>query len=117
MKEKDIQRMIDETAAWRCEADRSHLEALGRHAADDLRRWQHRRMLVWNVAASVAVVVVAGAYTLLLPQRVDDRRVLCNVRGEEALVVNRACSAIGTCSNPAVARILPDGGVFFNYLT
>ena len=110
MEEKDILRMLDETAAWQREADREHLEALGQKSTQGLRRWQRQRTLAWNVAASMAVLLVAGGWYTLLPQRVDDRRVLCNIQGEEQLVLNRACAALGSCDNPAVARLIPDGG-------
>ena len=43
---------------------------------------------------------------MLLPQRQDDSRVLCNVRGEEALVVNRVCSVVGNCAERQVINIL-----------
>ena len=110
MDEKEILRMIDETAAWQREADSEHLRLLGHRMTSDLRRWQQRRTIAWRVAASAAVVLIAGAYYLLLPQRVDDRKVICNQRGEEQLVVNRACSAIGNCSNPLVSSTLNGGG-------
>lgn len=110
MDEKDILRMIDETAAWQRQADRKHLDELDERLTGDLRLWQHRRTIVWHAAASAAVIVVASAYFMLLPQRVNDRQVLCNHQGEEQLVVNRACSAIGNCSNPLVSSTLNGRG-------
>ena len=52
----------------------------------------------------VLIILLPGVYALLLPQRVDDRHVLCNQRGGEMLVLNRACSALGTCDDPNVVR-------------
>ena len=56
------------------------------------------------MAATVLIILLPGVYALLLPQRVDDRHVLCNQRGEEQLVLNRACSALNTCDDPNVVR-------------
>ena len=106
MKEKDIIMMIDETAAWQQEADRQYLEDLGHRATSDLHRWKRARIVVWNIAASVMVVVIAGVYAMLLPQRTDDRQVLCNVRDDEALVVNRVCSVMGNCADRQVINIM-----------
>lgn len=106
MEEKDILRMLDETAAWQREADREHLEALGQKSTQGLRRWQRQRTLAWNVAASMAVLLVAGGWYTLLPQRVDDRQVLCNIPADKPLVVARACSALGNCGDRQVINMM-----------
>ena len=56
------------------------------------------------------LLLLPGTLFMLLPQRVDDRQVLCNQRGEEQLVLNRACSSIGNCANPLVSSMLNRGG-------
>lgn len=106
MEEKDILRMLDETAAWQREADREHLEALGQKSTQGLRRWQRQRTLAWNVAASMAVLLVAGGWYLLLPQRTDDRQVLCNIPADKPLVVARACGALGNCGDRQVINMM-----------
>ena len=98
--------MLDETAAWQREADREHLEALGQKSTQGLRRWQRQRTLAWNVAASVAVLLVAGGWYTLLPQRTDDRQVLCNIPADKPLVVARACSALGNCGDRQVINMM-----------
>ena len=110
MDEKDILQLIEAEQARRRAADAGHVRRLVERERPGLGPWCAARRSVWRVAASVAVLLVAGGWYMLLPQRVDDRRVLCNIKGEEQLVVNRACSALGSCSNPAVARLCPDGG-------
>lgn len=110
MDEKDILQLIEAEQARRRTADAGHVRRLVERERTGLGPWCAARRSVWRVAASVAVLLVAGGWYMLLPQRVDESRVLCNIKGEEALVVNRACSALGSCSNPAVARLCPDGG-------
>lgn len=104
MDEKDILKLIEAEQGRRRRADAEHVHSLSRGLAGDAEAFcAHRRMLL-RVAAMVLIILLPGVYALLLPQRVDDRHVLCNQRGGEMLVLNRACSALGTCDAPNVVK-------------
>ena len=86
------------------DADAEHMRRLSREVGGDAEAFCAHRRLLLRIAATVLIILLPGAYALLLPQRVDDRHVLCNQRGEEQLVLNRACSALNTCDDPNVVR-------------
>ena len=104
MDEKDIVRLIEAEQSRRHRADAEHVRRLSREVGGDAEAFCSHRRLLLRVAATVLIILLPGVYALLLPQRVDDRHVLCNQRGEEQLVLNRACSALGTCDDPNVVR-------------
>ena len=104
MNEKDIIRLLEAEQARRRRVDAEHVRQLSRGLAGDAEDFCSHRRLVLRVAAMVLIILLPGVYALLLPQRVDDRLVLCNQLGDEQLVLNRACSALGTCNDPNVVR-------------
>ena len=104
MEEKDIIKLIEAEQDRRRRADAEHVRRLSRGLAGDTEAFCAHRRLLLRVAAMVLIILLSGVYALLLPQRVDDRHVLCNQRGGEMLVLNRACSALGTCDNPNVVK-------------
>ena len=104
MEEKDIVKLIEAEQGRRRRADAEHVRRLSRGLAGDTEAFCAHRRLLLRVAATVLIILLPGVYALLLPQRVDDRHVLCNQRGGEMLVLNRACSALGTCDNPNVVK-------------
>ena len=104
MEEKDIIKLIEAEQGRRRRADAEHVRRLSRGLAGDAEAFCAHRRLLLRVAAMVLIILLPGVYALLLPQRVDDRHVLCNQRGGEMLVLNRACSALGTCDDPNVVR-------------
>ena len=95
MNEKDIIRLL--------EAETNLFDEVALQAGDAEGFCSHCR-LVLRTAAMVLIILLPGVYALLLPQRVDDRHVLCNQQGGEMLVLNRACSALGTCDEPNVVK-------------
>jgi hypothetical protein len=104
MEEKDIIKLIEAEQGRRRRADAEHVRRLSCGLAGDTEAFCAHRRLLLRVAATVLIILLPGVYALLLPQRVDDRHVLCNQRGGEMLVLNRACSALGTCDDPNVVR-------------
>ena len=104
MEEKDIIKLIEAEQGRRRRADAEHVRRLSCGLAGDAEAFCAHRRLLLRVAAMVLIILLPGVYALLLPQRVDDRHVLCNQRGGEMLVLNRACSALGTCDDPNVVR-------------
>jgi len=104
MDEKELLRLIEDEQRWRQHADREHLRQLS-HSGSDLGRWCAQRRTMVRAAALVVLVVVPGIYATLLPQRQTDR-VLCNRQGDEQLVLNRACGALGNCSDSQVTAML-----------
>ena len=104
MDEKDIVKLIEAEQGRRRMADAEHVRRLSREVGGDAEAFCAHRRLVLRTAAMVLVVLLPGVYSLLLPQRVDNRHVLCNQRGGEMLVLNRACSALGTCDDPNVVK-------------
>lgn len=106
MDEKEIIKLIEAEQARRRKADEEHLRHLVERHIDDLGPWcTHRCAVVRAVAMALLVLLPTGWY-MMLPQRTDDRQVLCNVRGEEALVVNRVCSVVGNCADRQVINIM-----------
>ena len=104
MDEKDIVRLIEAEQSRRRKADAEHVRRLSREVGGDAEAFCAHRRLLLRVAATVLIILLPGVYALLLPQRVDNRHVLCNQRGGEMLVLNRACSALNTCDDPNVVR-------------
>lgn len=104
MDEKDIVRLIEAEQSRRRRADAEHVRRLSREVGGDAEAFCAHRRLLLRVAATVLIILLPGVYALLLPQRVDNRHVLCNQRGGEMLVLNRACSALGTCDDPNVVK-------------
>lgn len=104
MDEKDIVRLIEAEQSRRHRADAEHVLRLSRELGGDAEAFCAHRRLLLRIAATVLIILLPGVYALLLPQRVDNRHVLCNQRGGEMLVLNRACSALGTCDNPNVVK-------------
>ena len=104
MDEKDIVRLIEAEQSRRHRADAEHVRRLSRELGGDAEAFCAHRRLLLRVAATVLIILLPGVYALLLPQRVDNRHVLCNQRGGEMLVLNRACSALGTCDDPNVVK-------------
>ena len=104
MDEKDILKLIEAEKSRRRKADAEHVRRLSRGLAGDAEAFCAHRRLLLRVAATVLIILLPGVYALLLPQRVDDRQVLCNQQGGEMLVLNRACSALNTCNEPNVVK-------------
>ena len=102
--EKDIIRLIEAEQCRRRRADAEHLRQLSLGLAGDAEAFCAHRRLLLRVAATVLIILLPGVYAVLLPQRVDDRHVLCNQQGGEQLVLNRACSALNTCDAPQVVK-------------
>ena len=94
------------------EADRRHLEMLSRGLVDDLHAWRHRRRLTQHCVASLLAVLLPAGLFMALPQRTADSRVLCSHRGDEAMVVARACEGMGGGRNCLVCNT-PDGGGYW----
>lgn len=113
MEDIDVLQLMEREQARRRAADAGHVWRLSRQVGGDVGAWCSTRRAALRVAAMVVLLALPAGWYMLLPQRVDDRQVLCNLKGDEALVVNRACSALGTCSAPAVARLWSDGGGTF----
>lgn len=110
MDEKDILKLIEAEQARRRAADAAHVERLSREVGGDVGAWCSTWRHAMRATAMVLLLLLPGALFMLLPQRMDDSHVLCNQRGEEQLVLNRACSAIGNCANPLVSSMLDGGG-------
>ena len=104
MDEKDIVQLLEAEQGRRRRADAEHVRQLSCEVGGDAEDFCSHRRLVLRTAALVLVILLPGVYALLLPQRVDDRHVLCNQQGGEMLVLNRACSALGTCNDPNVVK-------------
>jgi hypothetical protein len=104
MNEKDIIRPLEAEQARRRRADAEHVRQLSREVGGDAEAFCAHRRLLLRVAATVLIILLPGVYALLLPQRVDNSHVLCNQQGGEMLVLNRACSALGTCNDPNVVK-------------
>ena len=104
MDEKDIVQLLEAEQGRRRRADAEHVRQLSCEVGGDAVGFCSHRRLVLRTAAMVLVVLLPGVYALLLPQRVDNRHVLCNQRGGEQMVLNRACSALNTCDDPNVVK-------------
>ncbi len=106
MDEKEILQLIEAEQARRRAADAEHVRRLSREVGGDVRAWCAARRHAMRAAAMALLVLLPAGWYILLPQRTDDRQVLCNVRGEEALVVNRVCGVVGNCAERQVVNIL-----------
>lgn len=106
MEEKDILQLIEAEQARRRAADAGHVRQLSREVGGDVGAWCSARRHAVRAAAMALLVLLPAGWYMLLPQRTDDRQVLCNVRGEEALVVNRVCSVMGNCADRQVINIM-----------
>ena len=106
MDEKEILQWIEAEQARRRAADAEHVRRLSREVGGDVRAWCATRRHAVRAAAMVVLLALPAGWYMLLPQRTDDRQVLCNVRGEEMLVVNRVCSVVGNCAERQVINIL-----------
>lgn len=104
MDEKDIVQLLEAEQGRRRRADAEHVRQLSREVGGDAVGFCSHRRLALHTAALVLVILLPGAYALLLPQRVDERHVLCNQQGGEMLVLNRACSTLNTCDDPNVVK-------------
>ena len=102
MEEKDIIRLIEAEQARRRATDAAHVRRLSREVGGDVGAWCSTWRHATRAAAMALLLLLPGTLFMLLPQRVDDRQVLCNQRGEEQLVLNRACSAVGNCGERLV---------------
>ena len=106
MEEQDIIKLIEAEQSRRHRADAEHVLQLSREVGGDAEAFCAHRRLLLRVAATVLIILLPGVYALLLPQRVDDRHVLCNQQGGEQLVVNRVCSVMGNCADRQVINIM-----------
>ena len=106
MDEKDILQLIEAEQARRRAADAGHVRRLSREAGGNLGAWCSARLHAVRAAAMALLVLLPAGWYMLLPQRTDDRQVLCNIKGEEQLVVNRVCSVVGNCAERQVVNIL-----------
>ena len=106
MEEKEILQLIEAEQVRRREADAGHVRRLAREVGGDLGAWCSTRRHALRAAAMALLVLLPAGWYMLLPQRVDDRQVLCNLRGEEQLVLNRACSAVGNCGESMVINFI-----------
>lgn len=106
MDEKEIIKLIEAEQARRLKADEEHLRHLVERHTADLGPWYARRRAVVRAIAMALLVLLPTGWYMMLHQRTDDRQVLCNVRGDEALVVNRVCSVVGNCADQQVINIM-----------
>ena len=106
MEEKDILQLIEAEQARRRAADAGHVRRQAHEVGGDVRAWCSTWRHATRAAAMALLVLLPTGWFLLLPQRVDDRQVLCNLRGEEQLVLNRACSAVGNCGESMVINFI-----------
>lgn len=104
--EKDIIKLIEAEQARRRTADAEHVRRLSREADGDLGAWCSTRLHAVRAAAMALLVLLPTGWFLLLPQRTDDHQVLCNIPADKALVVARACSALGNCGDRQVINIM-----------
>ncbi len=106
IEKNEIEQLIAREQARRRAADAGHVERLSHEVGGDVGAWCSTWRHALRVAAMVLLVLLPAGWYMLLPQRTDDRQVLCNVRGEETLVVNRVCSVMGNCAERQVVNIL-----------
>jgi len=110
MNEIDIEKLITAEQRRRQSADRAHLQWLADAQRGDLKRWSTQRRRVARSVALVLLVAIPTTYAMILPQR-GASPVLCNLRGDKLLVIDRACSPLGNCSNRPVADWMHTVGV------
>lgn len=101
MNEQEIEKLIMAEQRRRQLADKTHLQQLAYEQSGDLRRWSARRRMVVRLMAVVFMLAIPSAYAMILPQR-EAKQVICNLHGDEQLVLNRACSSVGICENRPV---------------
>lgn len=106
----EIEQLIVREQARRREADAGHVRRLSREVGGDVAHWCSTWLHATRSVAMALLMLLPGTLFIVLPQRVDNRQVLCNQRGEEQLVLNRACSSLGNCANPLVSSMLNGGG-------
>ena len=106
MEEKDILQLIEAEQARRRAADAVHVRRLAREAGGDLGAWCSSRLHAVRAAAMALLVLLPAGWFMLLPQRTDDRQVLCNIPADKPLVVARACSALGNCADRQVINMM-----------
>ena len=106
MEEKDILQLIEAEQARRRAADAGHVRRLAREAGGDLGAWCSSRLHAVRAAAMALLVLLPAGWFMLLPQRTDDRQVLCNIPADKPLVVARACSALGNCADRQVINMM-----------
>lgn len=106
MDEKDIIKLIEAEQARRREADAGHVRRLAREVGGNLGAWCSARLHAVRAAAMALLVLLPTGWFLLLPQRTDDRQVLCNIPADKPLVVARACSALGNCGDRQVINMM-----------
>ena len=106
MEEKDILQLIEAEQARRRAADAAHVRRLAREQRGDLGAWCSARRHALRAAAMVVLLALPAGWYMLLPQRTDDRQVLCNIPADKPLVVARACSALGNCSDRQVINMM-----------
>ena len=106
MEEKDILKLIEAEQARRREADAGHVRRLAREAGGNLGAWCSARLHAMRAAAMALLVLLSTGWFLLLPQRTDDRQVLCNIPADKPLVVARACGALGNCADRQVINMM-----------
>lgn len=106
MDEKEILQLIEAEQARRRAADAAHVRRLSREVGGDVRAWCAARRHAMRAAAMALLVLLPAGWYMLLPQRTDDRQVLCNIPADKPLVVARACSVVGNCADRQVINIL-----------
>lgn len=106
MDEKEIIQLIEAEQARRRKADEEHLRHLVERHTADLGPWCARRRAVVRAVAMALLVLLPAGWFMLLPQRVDDSPVLCNIADDKPLVVARACSALGNCDDRQVINMM-----------
>ena len=106
MEEKDILQLIEAEQARRRAADAGHVRRLAREVGGDLGAWCSARRHALRAAAMVVLLALPAGWYMLLPQRTDDRQVLCNIPADKPLVVARACGALGNCGDRQVINMM-----------
>lgn len=106
MDEKDILKLIEAEQARRRAADAGHVRRLSREQHGDVGAWCSARRHAMRAAAMVLLVLLPAGWYMLLPQRTDDRQVLCNIPADKPLVVARACGALGNCGDRQVINMM-----------
>lgn len=106
MKEIDIEQLIACEQARRRAADAEHMRRLSREVGGDVAHWCSTWRHATRAAAMALLVLLPAGWYMLLPQRTDDRQVLCNIPADKPLVVARACSALGNCGDRQIINMM-----------
>ena len=106
MDEKDILQLIEAEQARRRAADAGHVLRLSREVGGDVGAWCSARRHAVRAAAMALLVLLPAGWYMLLPKRMDDRQVLCNIPADKPLVVARACGALGNCGDRQVINMM-----------